>query len=303
MSNKYQVGVIGLGRMGLPLCENLQEKGYPVCGFDLLEPNRAHCCSLGMTATASLADLCALLPSPRRIILMVTAGEPTGAVITALMEHLAVGDIIIDAGNSHYLDSINRAALLDRHGIGFLDVGTSGGTSGARHGACLTIGGKRELFEQLGPLFRDIACPGGCLYVGPSGWGHLVKTIHNGIEYGFLQAIAEGLHTISKVAEQQGDEIDLAALCRVWGNGSIIASRLIGDTVQALEYLRNHQVSGQIGGGETGRWAEQIARDHGVAAPALTAALAQRERSRQHPDFSGEIIAAIRNVFGQHEVI
>ena len=300
--SKNPIGVIGLGRMGMPLCENLKDSGYTVIGYDLLVANREQFSLLGMTAAASLADFYSLLPPSRQIIVMVPAGEATGRVINDLLPLLEVGDSIIDAGNSHYQDSIDRALLLERRGIGFLDMGTSGGVSGARHGACLTIGGKRELFEQMEPLFRDVAQPDGYLYVGPSGWGHLVKTIHNGIEYGFLQAIAEGLHTIKAVSEKEKVEVDLAPLCRVWGNGSIIASRLLSDTVEALRYLEDHPVSGRIGGGETGQWALNIAQEYGTDAPVLAAALAKREQSRQRPDFSGEIIAAVRNVFGGHLV-
>lgn len=296
------VGVIGLGRMGLPLCCNLQDSGYQVTGFDVSQDRRDKLCAVGMTTASSLSELCELLPAPRLVLLLVPAGEPTAAVITELLPGLKRGDIVIDAGNSHYRDSVSRAHLLAEYGIGFLDVGTSGGIQGARHGACLTIGGMRELFEQCEPLFKAIACPQGYLYVGPSGWGHLVKTIHNGIEYGFLQAIAEGLHTISTMAEEHKADIDLAALCRVWGHGSIISSRLVDDAASALEFLKHQQITGQIGGGETGRWAEGIARECGVATPVLSAALAQRERSRQFPDAGSRIIAAIRNVFGQHEV-
>lgn len=302
MCSKNPIGIIGLGRMGMPLCENLKDSGYTVIGYDLLEANREQVSTMGMTAAASLADICSLLPTPRLIIVMVPAGEATGGVIKDLLLLLEAGDTVIDAGNSHYQDSIDRALLLEQSGIGFLDMGTSGGVSGARHGACLTIGGRRELFAQLESLFRDIAHPGGYLYVGPSGWGHLVKTIHNGIEYGFLQAIAEGLHTIKAAAEKQKVEVDLAALCSTWGNGSIIASRLLDDTVEALHYLEDHPVSGRIGGGETGQWALNIAREHGTDTPVLAASLEKREQSRQHPDFSGEIIAAVRNVFGGHGV-
>lgn len=295
------IAVIGLGRMGLPLCENFRDKGYTVVGYDILEVNRQHLDRLGMISAISLEELCNLLLPPRHIILMVPAGAPVDSVLTKVLPSLAPGDVIIDAGNSHYHDSARRSALLTPKGIGFLDVGMSGGIHAARHGACLTIGGDRALFEQLEILFKDIAQIDGYMYVGPSGWGHLVKTIHNGIEYGFLQAIAEGIHTIKSVAEQEGVTVDMEHLCKVWGNGSIIASRLLDDAVQALRLLREHHIPGRIGGGTTGQWALQIAREHNVATPVLAAALAQRERSWQAPDFSGEIIAALRSVFGGHE--
>ncbi|MBJ6723677.1 phosphogluconate dehydrogenase (NAD(+)-dependent, decarboxylating) [Geomesophilobacter sediminis] len=300
MKQEDAIGVVGLGRMGWPLCENLRDHGHRVVGYDLDAANRNRLATGGMEAVGSLDDLCARLASPRHIILMVPAGAPVDAVLAELLPLLAAGDVVIDAGNSHYGDSLRRGASLSEKGVGFLDVGMSGGMSGARHGACLTIGGERRLFEQAEHLFRDIACEKGYLYVGPSGWGHLVKTIHNGIEYGFLQAIAEGLATIQAVADEKGDAIDLVRLCEVWGHGSIITSRLLNDTVEALKLLREVEVPGKVGGGETGRWAQEIAKAHQTPVPVLTASLDQRLRSQEVPDFSGKIIAAIRNVFGGH---
>lgn len=302
MSESHKIGIVGLGRMGRPLCENLRDKGYAVVGYDKSESNRLLLSQLGILTAASIDEFCGILPSPRHIVLMVPAGDAVDDVISHLLFSLVPGDVIIDAGNSNYQDSIRRGTFLSQNGIGFLDVGISGGMSGARYGACLTIGGDKALYDQLEFFFKDIAQKDGYMYVGPSGWGHLVKTIHNGIEYGFLQAIAEGIHTLKAAADQKGDIVDFVKLCQVWGNGSIIASRLLTDTVQALKFLQDHQISGKIGGGETGQWALDIARLHNVSTPVLAASLAQRARSRQSQDFSGEIIAAIRNVFGGHEI-
>lgn len=301
MSESHKIGIVGLGRMGLPLCENIRDKGHAVIGYDMLESNRQRLLPLGMLSAASLDELCSLLPRPRHIVVMVPAGDAVDDVLHQIFPLLESGDVIVDAGNSNYQDSVRREAALARKGIGFLDVGMSGGLTGARYGACLTIGGEKSLFDQLEFLFRDIAQSDGYMYVGPSGWGHLVKTIHNGIEYGFLQAIAEGLHTIKAVAGQQGVSVDIVKLSEVWGHGSIIASRLLSDTVQALKFLQLNHISGKIGGGETGQWALDIARLHDVSTPVLAASLEQRKLSQQSPDFSGEIIAAIRNVFGGHE--
>lgn len=301
MPVRQSIGVIGLGKMGLPLCENLSSKGYHVTGFDLLEQNRQRLASLGMQTSSTLAELCEIITVPRQIILMVPAGKAVDVVIDEILQKLTSGDVVIDAGNSHYQDSVRRSAQLTTKGFGFLDVGISGGVSGARNGACLTVGGDRDLFDRFEPLFRHIAMEGGFMHVGPSGWGHLVKTIHNGIEYGFLQAIAEGIHAIKAVADTQGVAIDLAELCKVWGNGSIIASRLLNDAVPALSFLQKNRLSGRIGGGETGRWALEIAHQHDVSMPVLEKSLAHRLKSQDSPDFSGEIIAAIRNVFGAHE--
>ncbi|OGU23027.1 MAG: hypothetical protein A2X85_14275 [Geobacteraceae bacterium GWF2_54_21] len=301
MNTGNSVGVIGLGRMGLPLCENLRDKNYDVIGYDLAEENRHKIESLKMTSADSIENLCARISSPRHVILMVPAGEPVDTVITSILPHITPGDIVLDAGNSHYLDSVRRGEFLARYDIGFLDVGISGGLDGARHGACLTIGGDKALFEKVEFLFRDIAQTNGYMYVGPSGWGHLVKTIHNGIEYGFLQAIGEGLHLIREVSENDGVEVDLSRLCTVWNNGSIIESRLIRDAAEGIRLIAEHtEIGGVVGGGETGGWAQEIARQTGVSLPALDAALDYRKKSHISPDFNGKVIAAIRYMFGGH---
>jgi len=302
MRNGSSVGVVGLGRMGLALCRNLNDKGYRVVGYDRLELCRTRLQHLGMASPASLQKFCEVLVPPRRIILEVPAGGAVDAVISELLPQLGAGDILADAGNSHYQDSVRRAETLACHGVGFLDVGLSGGTSGARSGACLTIGGSGEYYEAMEPLLQGMASAGGCMHVGPSGWGHLVKTVHNGIEYGCMQAIAEGLHTIKAAADKGGVPLDLASLCRAWCHGSIIESRLLRDTAEALGVVAEKQPSGRVGGGETGRWALQIAEEHDVAAPVLAAALKKREQSLTAPDFSTRVLAALRYVFGGHEL-
>ncbi len=302
MRHGSSVGFVGLGRMGLALCRNLIDKGYRVVGYDHLEPCRTKLQRLGMASPASLKIICEELVPPRRIVLVVPAGEAVDAVISELLPHLGEGDIIADAGNSRYQDSVSRAGTLAGHGVGFLDVGLSGGTSGARSGACLTIGGSGESFKAMEPLLKDMAATGGCMHVGPSGWGHLVKTVHNGIEYGCMQAIAEGLHTIKAAADKEDVPLDLVRLCDAWCHGSIIESRLLRDTAEALGVVAEKHPSGRVGGGETGRWALQIAVGHDVAAPVLAAALEKREQSLAAPDFSSKVIAALRYVFGGHEL-
>lgn len=301
MSAGHIVGVIGLGRMGLPLCEHLRDKDYNIVGYDLCEEIRLQLRSLKMTPAPSIEDLCRRLPLPRHIILMVPSGEPVDAVISAILPYLSLGDILMDAGNSHFQDSARRKTFLERYNIGFLDVGISGGLKGARHGACLTIGGDKLLFNEMEFLFRDIAQTHGCMYVGPSGWGHLIKTIHNGIEYGFLQAIGEGLNLIKVLAEKEGISLDLSQLCSVWNNGSIISSRLMGDAAEAIRLLAEHpEIDGSVGGGETGRWTQEISGQAGISLPALDAAIEYRKKSRHSPDFNGKVLAAIRHLFGGH---
>lgn len=302
MNTGCTVGIVGLGRMGLPLGQNLSDQNYYVVGYDLSEENRLRFESQKMKPVATLEELCEQTQCPRHIILMVPAGDAVDAVISNILPYLSPDDIVIDSGNSHYQDSVRREILLASHNVGFLDVGISGGLDGARHGACLTIGGNKLLFEKVEFLFRDIAQENGYMYVGPAGWGHLVKTIHNGIEYGFLQAIGEGLNLIKEVSEKEGIKIDLSHLCSVWNNGSIIESRLMGDAAVAMHLLAEHpEIKGTVGGGETGRWSQEMANKAGVSLPVLDAALEFRYQSLHSPDFTGKVIAAIRHTFGGHE--
>lgn len=301
MDSAHSVAVIGLGRMGLSLCENLHDHNYKVFGFDLSEKARNQLSSLKMIASVSIAELCCAVATPRHIILLVPEGAAVDEVLLCLLPHLSPGDIIIDAGNSYYEDSVRRKRSLDSHNVGFIDVGISGGLQGARNGACLTIGGDKKIFQRVEYLFRDIARPNGYMHVGPTGWGHLVKTVHNGIEYAFLQSIAEGLNIVKVVSEKEGVQVDLAELCEVWNNGSIIESRLMADAVNALKFIRNNpDIRGSIAGGQTGLWAQEIASRHNISVPALDAALAYRKKSQSQPDYIGKVITAIRYLFGGH---
>ena len=304
VNNLRIIGVVGLGRMGFPLCERLHDFGYNVVGYDRDESPRYRFRTEGMTDVDSLENLCNSLFTKKVIILLVPAGDAVDEAIAGLSPFLNEADVLLDFGNSNYLDSRRRAERLSTSKIDYIDVGMSGGISGARNGACLTIGGPSEVVTKLNYLFSDIAAPGGYTHVGPSGWGHLVKTIHNGIEYGFLQAIGEGLHVIEEVANKECVSIDMEKLCNVWNNGSIIASRLMADAAEAVRLLAEHpEIDGKVGGGETGKWAQEIAEKFGVPVPSLDAALAYRKRSLKAPDFTGRVIAAIRNLFGGHKFV
>lgn len=304
MNNKREIGIIGLGRMGFRLSENLRDNGYRVVGFDIVEKNTAKFKQASMTAVCSLEEVCKNLKSRRVIIFMLPAGRSVDDAINNLIPYLEKEDVLIDCGNSYFKDAISRSVNLKKHDINFMDVGISGGVKGARNGACLTIGGKHKLFKSLENLFKDMSAENGYLYVGPTGWGHLVKTIHNGIEYGFLQAIGEGLNVIKTIADKEKVSIDLTKLCQVWCNGSIIESRILLDTIKALSLLKENQsIVGKVGGGETGTWAQKIAREYGASVPVLNAALKSRKESEYIHDFTCKIIAAIRNVFGEHEYV
>ena len=303
MTDLREIGIIGLGRMGFRLSKRLYDRNYKVTGFDVLEKNRMFFSQAFMQSVDSLEGLCKKMQSPKIIMLVVPAGDAVKNSILDLIPFLKKNDVILDCGNSYYEDSIAHSYLLAKQGIRFMDIGVSGGVSGARNGACLTIGGDKDLFERLEYLFQDISTDNGYCYVGPSGWGHLVKTIHNGIEYGFLQAIGEGLAVIHTIAEKESVPIDLAEICEVWNNGSIIESRLMQDAVKAVRMLSSDKsIGGKIGGGETGTWANKIAKNYDVSVPALETALTFRKKSQKDPDFTGKIIAAIRNIFGEHEL-
>lgn len=295
-----EVGIVGLGRMGNALGLQLCERGFRVVGFDVVVGGREG----SIEYSNSLEDLCSRLAFPRVVLVMVPAGSAVDEVIEKLEHLLEEGDAILECGNSWYLDSIRRGRELGRRGVRFLDVGVSGGLSGARHGASLTIGGDERDFSHFEHLFRAMSASDGYAHVGPTGWGHLVKTVHNGIEYGFLQALGEGLNLIRTAAAAREISVDLAAICSAWSHGSIIESRLVRDAVTALDLIeRSPDMLGVVGGGETGTWARQVAREHEVPVPALEAALAYREKTRTEPDFAGKVIAAVRKVFGGHGIV
>lgn len=298
-------GLAGLGRMGLPLAQRLHDVGYRPAGYDPDAERRRLFVDAGGLACEDLSRLAAALQRPRRIALVIPAGPPVDAALAELVPALEAEDIVLDFGNGHYADARRRSAELAERGIGFLDTGMSGGVQGARTGPCLSVGGDETLYQEVKPLLEALACPGGLAYVGPSGYGHLVKTVHNGIEYGFLQALGEGFATLAAAAEAEGAPLDLGAIARLWSNGSIIQSRLMEDAERALQLLAEdanaERFPGRIGGGETGTWARELARRFATETPALDAALEARARSREKPGFAGRLIAAIRAVFGQHD--
>ena len=303
MHHSQEIGIVGLGRMGGRVGENLRDRDYSVAGFDISEQVRDQFNKLSKHEVNSLVALRTCLKSPCVIMIFLPAGQSVDDTMTTLLPSMQKGDLLIDCGNSYYKDAERRAAFLEPHGIDFMDVGVSGGLSGARNGACLTVGGKKELFDKHEHLFKAMAVENGYLYVGQTGCGHLVKTVHNGIEYGFLQAISEGLNVIKTMSDNKQLSIDIAKLCEVWCNGSIIESRLMHDAANAMKMLHNDpSITDTIGGGETGTWAKQMADESGVDVPVLDAALKSRKESRNRQSFTGKIIAAIRNVFGGHEL-
>ncbi|MBD7953442.1 decarboxylating 6-phosphogluconate dehydrogenase [Stenotrophomonas sp. Sa5BUN4] len=296
------IAMIGLGRMGANMAQRLQRGGHRVVGHDPMEAARARAAESGMEVFATLAEAVAALPVPRVVWLMVPAGDTVDQTLAQLVPHLAEGDVVIDGGNSNYQDSIRRARSLADDDIFYLDCGTSGGVWGLQEGYSLMIGGDAATVEQLAPVFQVLApaADRGWARVGPSGAGHYTKMIHNGIEYGMMQAYAEGFALMERKEEM---ELDLGQVAEVWRHGSVVRSWLLDLSAQALQ--RNPALDGiapYVEDSGEGRWtvAEAIALD--VPAPVITLALLERLRSRQSNSFSDRLLAAMRNEFGGHAI-
>jgi len=291
-----KIGFIGLGRMGMGMVIHLLPK-HQVVAYDLSREQVAKASEKGAIPASSLGELAEKLISPRIIWIMVPAGKPVDEVIEGLKPFLSPGDILIDGGNSFYKDSIRRAEELRNRGIDYLDVGTSGGIDGTERGLSLTVGGDAESFRTVEPLLRDLAAPGGFCYCGPSGSGHYVKMIHNGIEYAILQAYGEGFEMLCSGPYQ----LNLASVARAWNNGSVIRSWLLGKAEKVLTDPDFDGIAGEIGGGETGRWMVEAALEREVPIPVICSALLARYRSRQSDSYAGKLVAALRREFGGHE--
>ncbi|WP_281863306.1 phosphogluconate dehydrogenase (NAD(+)-dependent, decarboxylating) [Planomicrobium okeanokoites] len=291
-----EIGLIGLGKMGLNLALNLADHGHQVVGYD----NFATVEEDSFKRVSSIEEMVSSLKAPRTIWLMVPAGEITETVIGELQPLLQKGDTLIDGGNSNYKDTLRRAAMLQEHGIYFFDCGTSGGTEGARHGICSMIGGDEEKFKDIEQVFKDISVENGYLYTGKAGSGHFLKMIHNGIEYGMMQAIAEGFDILSKSQFDYNYE----EVAGVWDNGSIISSYLMGLTQNAFSKDANLDgIRGVMNSSGEGQWTVETALDLQVAAPVITMSLMMRHRSQEDDTFTGKVVAALRNEFGGHAVV
>ena len=294
-----QLGFVGIGRMGLNMLTRLQRSGHGVVAFDRDAEAVARADERGARGVPTLDALVAGLDQPRAVWVMVPAGEPTESVVGALGDRLAPGDVIVDGGNTHYPDDIRRAQLLERKGIHYVDAGTSGGIWGLEEGFCLMVGGEPAVVEPLVPIFTSLAPQGGYLHVGGPGAGHYVKMVHNGIEYGLMQAYAEGFELMHAAPY----ELDLARVAALWMHGSVVRSWLLELTARALaEDGELAKVGGYVEDSGEGRWTLSDGIDRAVPLPALTAALFARFRSRQDNTFSDRLLAALRGQFGGHAV-
>ena len=285
-----QIGMVGLGRMGGNMAERLRRAGHDVRTYDP---------GVGGTA-ASLAELAGQLAAPRAVWLMVPAGEVTEGAFQELLGLLAPGDVLVDGGNANFRDSQRRAAEAATRGIGFVDAGTSGGVWGLDNGYCLMVGGTAESVAVVEPAFRALAPEDGYAHVGPAGAGHFAKMVHNGIEYGLMQAYAEGF----EILKESEFGYDLAELSGIWRHGSVVRSWLLDLAHAAFEQEGGDlaRIKGYVEDSGEGRWTVQEAIAENVPAPVITAALFARFSSRQDESFAAKVNAALRNQFGGHAV-
>ena len=297
-----EIGLIGLGKMGGNMAERLRLAGHKVVGFDFSAEAVKRLTDAGSTGAKTLEELAKNLQAPRAVWIMVPAGDPVDGTIAKLEPLFAKGDTFIDGGNSNYKDSQRRHATLTAKGFNFVDVGTSGGVWGLKEGYSMMIGGDKEPVERLRPIFEALAPAKdqGWGHVGPAGAGHFVKMVHNGIEYGMMQAFAEGFTIMEK---KEPLNLDLAQIAEIWRYGSVVRSWLLDLTADALK--KNPTLDGleaYVSDSGEGRWTVFEAIDLNVSAPVITESLIRRIRSREENNFTDRMLAIMRNAFGGHAV-
>ncbi|HKP17138.1 MAG TPA: decarboxylating 6-phosphogluconate dehydrogenase [Gaiellaceae bacterium] len=284
------LGMVGLGRMGANMTERLREHGHTVETYARTNPERT---------VGSLVELAGKLSQPRVVWLMIPAGDPTEHAFQTLLGLLEDGDIVVDGGNSNFRDSQRRAEEAKKKSVAFLDAGVSGGIWGLKEGYCVMVGGDAAAFAQIEPFVKDLTEPGGYAHVGPSGAGHFVKMVHNGIEYGMMQSFAEGF----EILQASEFPLDLKQVAALWQHGSVVRSWLLDLLVLAFEQDPGlEKIRGYVEDSGEGRWTVMNAIDESVPAPAITLALFARFASRQDESFAAKVNAALRNQFGGHAV-
>jgi 6-phosphogluconate dehydrogenase len=295
-----RIGFIGLGRMGSNMVRRLLRDGHEIVAYNRTPEKTKEIAGEGAEAAFTIAELVEKLEKPRTAWIMVPAGDATEAQIQELLQHLEPGDTIVDGGNTNFHDDVRRHKMLAEKGIRYVDAGVSGGIWGLKIGFCLMVGGDRDAVAPLEPVFRSLAPQDGYLHTGGPGSGHYVKMVHNGIEYGLMQAYAEGFEIMH--ASDYG--LDLTSIADLWGHGSVVRSWLLELAADAfrkngpdLEHLK-----GWVADSGEGRWTVQEAIDRDVPAPIITLSLQARFRSRQEESYGGKVLAALRNEFGGHEV-
>lgn len=294
-----EIGIIGLGKMGLNLIKNIKKQGFEPIGFDVDASVGKKLASDNIKVTTTITDLLASLPTPRTVLLMLPSGEITNNMIDDLLTQLTPNDCLIDAGNSFYQDSVKSYHKAKAKEINFVDCGTSGGQEGALNGACLMVGGDQKVIAQLTDFFTKISVKNGFLHTGPAGSGHFCKMIHNGIEYGMMQAIAEGYELLNN----SDFTYDLGAVSQVWNNGSVIRSWLIELLQDVFSKKPNlAAISDVVNMNGEGLWTVQEALQQGTPAPVITLSVQMRQISQQKESFAGKVLSLLRNAFGGHAI-
>ncbi len=293
------VGIIGLGKMGFNIALNLLNHNHSVVAYDLSDESVNSISKEGAKGVNSIEDLVKQLPERKIIWLMIPSGKAVDSTIEEIIKYINPNDIIIDGGNSNYKDTLRRYKFLKEKGIDFIDCGTSGGTSGALNGACTMIGAEEDVFKYCEELFKDLSIQDGYLHVGKPGSGHFTKMVHNGIEYGMMQSIAEGFEILSK----SEFDVDYEKIAKLWNNGSVIRGWLMELAQSAFSKDKDlSSIKGIMNSSGEGKWTVETALDLQVPAPVIALSLMMRYRSLEEDTFTGKVVAALRNEFGGHEV-
>lgn len=294
-----EIGIIGLGKMGLNLALNLKEHTHDVKGMDISKEVLNQAEKKGIETFESVEQLIGSIKSKRIVWLMLPAGDLTESMLNTILPLLDSQDIVIEGGNSNYKDSIRRAEKFSEKGISYFDCGTSGGITGARNAACLMIGGDKEVFESIEQLFKDVSIENGYLYSGVSGSGHFLKMVHNGIEYGMMQAIGEGF----QIVEKSNYNFELSEVARVWNNGSVIRSwlmQIMEEQFRSSSRLEDYR--GVVSASGEAKWTVETALEMEIPVPVIATSLFMRNLSQEEDNFSAKVVSAMRNGFGGHSV-
>lgn len=295
-----KIAVIGLGKMGLNIACNLKDHNYDVIGFDLSDQAKRNAEKIGIKTFDNLEGMITSFNEKRIIWSMLPAGEVTESVLNELLKLLSPNDIVIEGGNSNFKDSIRRAEIFKEKEIYYFDCGTSGGISGARGGACTMIGGDYDVFKDIEQIFKDISTENGYLYTGKSGSGHFLKMIHNGIEYGMMQAIGEGF----QIVQESEFNYNIADVARVWNNGSVIRGWLMELAESQFKESPNlEDYRGVVAASGEAKWTIETALDMGIAVPTIALSLFMRNLSQEDDSFSAKVVSALRNGFGGHAIV
>ena len=295
-----EIGYIGLGKMGMNMATRLMSLGWRVVGYNRTSDKIDEAQERGAIGAYTLHDLAGLLNMKPRLIFLMVPHTAVDGVLKELLALLSRGDVVIDGGNSYFKDSVQRGTLCEKRGIHFLDAGVSGGPSGAFSGACVMVGGDKKLFKKYEHLFEDISAPGAYAYMGAPGAGHFVKMVHNGIEYGMMQALGEGFDVL-----QHGPyALDVARIADIYNRRSVIESRLVAWLKRAYEKYGSEltEISGKVDHSGEGQWTVKTANELGIPVPIIQGALQFRVRSHKKPSYTGKVVSALRNQFGGHEV-